>query len=124
MSRSPEQAARHRERMRAHRASDPARARAIARRYRERNSEKVAARKAAARVKYEALKASPCTDCGGTFPPECMDWDHVRGEKVKGLGSMGSHVGPALLAEIDKCDLVCSNCHRIRTRRRLVLPSL
>ena len=111
-------ARRHRDRMRARRAADPERAKAIARSYRERNPDKIANRKAKAKATYEALKAAPCTDCGGSFPPECMDWDHVEGTKIKGLGNMGQYVGPALLAEIEKCELVCANCHRIRTRSR------
>jgi len=59
-------------------------------------------------------------DCGGRFPPECMDFDHVRGDKDFNV----SHVAKAvknfdlLRAEIAKCDLVCANCHRIRTRSR------
>ena len=73
--------------------------------------------------KLDALKAGPCMDCGGRFPPECMDFDHVRGEKLFSLGSIRNCTVKApwreVLAEIEKCDLVCSNCHRTRTTRRL-----
>jgi hypothetical protein len=58
-------------------------------------------------------------DCGGTFPPECMDFDHREGE-TKEL-TIGSHLRWAwarIEAEIAKCDLVCANCHRTRTRKR------
>lgn len=64
------------------------------------------------------LKAGPCKDCGKTFHPSAMDFDHVRGEKVRGIGQMVSANREALLAEIAKCDLVCANCHRIRTDSR------
>ena len=29
----------------------------------------------------DVLKSAPCTDCGGTFHTECMDFDHISGEK-------------------------------------------
>jgi hypothetical protein len=51
-----------------------------------------------------------------------MDFDH-RGE-VEKTGNIGSLVSQAyftierLKKEIDKCDLVCANCHRIRTYNR------
>jgi hypothetical protein len=66
------------------------------------------------------LKAEPCTDCGRSFPPEAMDFDHVRGTKIAGISQLvrGSHSLEAVLAEIAKCELVCANCHRIRTARR------
>lgn len=54
-------------------------------------------------------------DCGGTFPPECMDFDHVRGEKSFNVGENFYISESKLLAEVAKCDLVCANCHRIRT---------
>src|SRR5579872_6584201 len=62
-------------------------------------------------------KASPCMDCGGTFPPVCMDFDHRPGEvKLFPIGKHGFRfTRDELLAEIAKCDLVCANCHRIRT---------
>jgi hypothetical protein len=57
-------------------------------------------------------------DCGHTFPPECMDWDHVRGKKRYMVSSSPLPSRATYLSEIAKCDLVCSNCHRIRTQRR------
>lgn len=65
------------------------------------------------------LKVGPCVDCGGTFPPEAMDFDHLGDDKlgnVARLARLGSRT--ALLAEIAKCDLVCANCHRVRSRKR------
>ena len=66
------------------------------------------------------IKSKPCTDCGNSFPACCMDFDHVRGEKKMNVASMAwSTLSLATIqAEIDKCDLVCANCHRIRTFNR------
>ena len=61
----------------------------------------------------------PCADCGGTFHPCAMDFDHVRGEKVVNLSLIARYSSAAaLVSEVKKCDLVCSNCHRIRTAQR------
>jgi hypothetical protein len=67
-----------------------------------------------------AAKAAPCMDCGQRFPSICMDFDHVRGEKWYNLARMSSKgLGPdSIKAEIAKCELVCANCHRIRTENR------
>jgi hypothetical protein len=70
------------------------------------------------RAVVSALKAEPCSDCGGRFPPECMDFDHVRGQKAAIVSQLCVGDMAVLLAEIAKCDLVCSNCHRIRTKLR------
>lgn len=64
---------------------------------------------------------SPCSDCGNNYPYYVMDFDHVSGDKLYNIGDMlGSKRSSwkALLAEIDKCEIVCSNCHRIRTHNR------
>lgn len=63
-------------------------------------------------------KNKPCKDCGGVFPPCVMDFDHVRGKKHREIASMWECSKKLILREIAKCDLVCSNCHRIRTWNR------
>jgi len=76
------------------------------------------ARKAAMRAFVNEQKSKPCMDCGGTFPPVCMDFDHRDPAlKVREI-SMFTGGWEALKAEIAKCDLVCANCHRIRTSER------
>ena len=57
-------------------------------------------------------------DCGGRFPAVCMEFDHVRGEKLFSVGIRVSYKMETVLAEIAKCDLVCANCHKIRTHER------
>ncbi len=65
----------------------------------------------------DGLKNRPCEDCDKSFPPYVMDWDHVRGEKKFVLSAtLANNISrERILAEIAKCDLVCANCHRIRT---------
>lgn len=70
------------------------------------------------RERVYALKSRPCTDCGNCFPYECMDFDHVRGSKRKEISSMLNCSIEVLEEELGKCDLVCANCHRIRSRAR------
>ena len=49
-----------------------------------------------------------------------MDFDHARGEKSLNVSRLrnGRLAWSRLLAELDKCDVVCANCHRVRTRLR------
>lgn len=65
------------------------------------------------------LKADPCKDCGCTFPPCAMDFDHCRGQKKFEVSRGLDKPLSAVLEEIEKCDLVCACCHRIRTAKRL-----
>ena len=65
--------------------------------------------------RLQAAKNSPCIDCGHQFPPECMDFDHVRGKKLYKISDIGSLADVKFYAEVAKCEVVCSNCHRIRT---------
>lgn len=84
------------------------------------NPDKARDRAAIGKAFTDEAKRVPCFDCGGTFPPECMDFDHVRGEKLSNVSGMLSYALPRIAAEMEKCDLVCSNCHRIRTRARIL----
>jgi len=64
-------------------------------------------------------KSEPCVDCGKKFPSCAMDFDHrEQGDKFRNVSKMFSYSEIRLLEEISKCDLVCSNCHRIRTWQR------
>lgn len=65
------------------------------------------------------LKSARCLDCGAGFPPVAMDFDHRKSETKRDNVSRIA-AGPEfsmadLKAEISKCELVCANCHRIRT---------
>lgn len=61
-------------------------------------------------------------DCGIIYPPYVMDFDHKEGQKKLNSVARLVHNGwskKRLLEEMVKCDLVCANCHRVRTYKRL-----
>ena len=68
-----------------------------------------------AQVLINTAKSVPCLDCQETFPPYVMDFDHVRGVKSFAISRGGCRSVSKLLEEMAKCDVVCSNCHRLRT---------
>lgn len=72
------------------------------------------------RRKLNLLKLDrPCYDCGGIFPPECMQWDHLPGkEKCFDVSKGVSYSLDRVIDEIAKCQLVCSNCHDLRSVTR------
>lgn len=57
-----------------------------------------------------------CVDCGYNRHPAAMDFDHVYGEKSLLVSSCKSRAQAD--AEISKCEVRCSNCHRIRSWER------
>lgn len=67
-----------------------------------------------------SFKSAPCTDCMQVFPPCVMDFDHISDNKEWNVGKMANskYSFERIKAEIAKCELVCSNCHRIRTYKR------
>ena len=62
--------------------------------------------------------SSGCVDCKIWGPPEILTFDHVRGEKKFGIGSSWNQGIVVLEEEIAKCEVVCANCHAIRTKKR------
>ncbi len=77
--------------------------------------------RSAARAWMDALKAGrPCVDCGETYPACVMHWDHLPGHlKAADISDMvASRPRDVVLAELAKCELVCANCHVMRTVRR------
>ncbi len=60
-------------------------------------------------------KDVPCTDCGVKYPSYVMQFDHLRDKKYT-ISQMYILVGlPTIKAEIEKCEVVCANCHAERT---------
>lgn len=69
------------------------------------------------KLEIDEIKAkTACADCGKNYHPIQMDFDHVssnKDENVSLLVRSGSR--NKVLAEIEKCEIVCANCHRMRT---------
>lgn len=64
------------------------------------------------------VKDKPCMDCGTKYPFYVMDFDHKKGErKINDVAYMVTRNWSLqkIKEEIIKCDVVCANCHRIRT---------
>ena len=58
-------------------------------------------------------KGGKCATCLGIFPAECFDFHYIDKEtKHKDPGLMMSHSDESLFKELDKCALLCANCHR------------
>lgn len=66
----------------------------------------------------QRVKSVPCADCGASYPPYVMDFDHVSGKKIDKISDMTASSIEKIQAEIAKCEVVCANCHRERTYRR------
>jgi len=76
------------------------------------------ARVRAERAWMSSLKEGvACADCGQVFPPWVMHWDHLPGyEKVACISELvGSRRREITVMELEKCELVCANCHVLRT---------
>lgn len=106
--------------------ADPVKRAAYHKAYRERyltdpvNREKVRAadRARATRIRrhIDSVKmASGCVDCGYKKHPAALDFDHVGG-KAFNVSSAKSIMQAD--AEIAKCEVRCSNCHRIKSWER------
>lgn len=61
-----------------------------------------------------------CADCGYNKHHAALDFDHIKGEKVFNVCNAKSIKQAS--EEMKKCEVVCANCHRIRTYERLQNP--
>ena len=66
----------------------------------------------------EYKSSRPCTDCKQNYPYYVLDFDHLHSKKYN-VSQMLTLSWGTILNEIEKCDLVCANCHRKRTYSRL-----
>lgn len=92
-----------------------------------RNKDRIREDKRAAQVKWRSkrleliqeLKSKPCTDCGMNYPHYVMDFDHLFNKSFNISDRRYKVNTEELVAEIAKCEVVCANCHRERTYKRL-----
>jgi hypothetical protein len=65
------------------------------------------------------LERASCMDCGED-DPRVLEFDHVEGKLADVSYLVQAGASPEVLqAEIDRCEVVCANCHRRRTLARL-----
>jgi hypothetical protein len=90
--------------------------------YKAAEARKMARHRAKKRDKLQAIKlAAGCTDCGLTGPAEALEFDHLPELGVKLFNLSSACLGKTweqIEVEIAKCEVVCANCHRVRTAAR------
>jgi hypothetical protein len=95
---------------------------------RQREIDRVRRRQEATTAFLRELRQVPCHDCGNQFAPHQMDFDH-REPRAKSFTLCSGRAAlknreqilasvDRMLAEAAKCDIVCANCHRLRTFQR------
>ena len=61
----------------------------------------------------DKLKSVPCVDCGVQYPPYVMQFHHLDpSKKYKEISAIKSV--KALMREVEKCIILCANCHALR----------
>jgi len=67
--------------------------------------------------KAVAYKGSKCVECGYKATDNnyaAFEFHHTDGDKDKGIGEILNRKWESIQKELDKCIVVCSNCHRIK----------
>jgi hypothetical protein len=80
-------------------------------------TQKQALRLERTRYLIEYFKAHPCVDCGET-DPVVLEFDHLRDKSFEITAKLITYRWQRILDEIEKCEVVCANCHRRRTAER------
>jgi len=63
---------------------------------------------------FEWLSTKSCVDCG-VSDIRVLEQDHLRDKEYNVSSRIGRLTLEAMMPELDKCEIVCANCHRIRT---------
>lgn len=60
-----------------------------------------------------------CTDCGYNVSPHALEFDHLpEFKKSRTVASLCWAAWERIMEEVNKCEVVCANCHAIRTAKR------
>lgn len=70
-------------------------------------------------ILLDLLKSKCCSDCG-TNDYRVFEFDHIEGNKINDVSQLVAegYSWGVIQNEINKCEIVCANCHRIRTFTR------
>ena len=63
------------------------------------------------------LKDHPCVDCGESNPI-MLEFDHLKDKKYGISNMMQNYTWEQILQEIEKCEVVCANHHKVRTAKQ------
>jgi len=104
---------------------DPEKQKAAQKAWYEKNKELTYYRSKSSREKRREVirkikESSPCVDCNISYPYFVMHFDHLDSStKINKISALLQTKGiEDTLKEIEKCELVCANCHSIRTWKR------
>lgn len=89
----------------------------------EAQKEKAARRKRDSRSTWrkavqEYKQTRGCKDCGEMYPYWVLEFDHLEGKSFNVSEVAKASSLEALMLEVSKCDVVCANCHRLRSHQR------
>ncbi len=60
-----------------------------------------------------------CVECGYNKHPAALDFNHKDPkQKVQRIAAMYTYTLEKIMAELEKCEILCANCHRLRTMKR------
>lgn len=77
----------------------------------------------AARLKRDFVDAlgGKCFDCGGVFHINAMDFHHLDASKKEAsVSTLIRYSRKRALSELEKCVVLCANCHRLRHSDRSI----
>lgn len=84
--------------------------------YTQSHKDKIYRRTVSNRNKIQQIKMDKgCVDCGYNVHFAALDFDHVQGSKAKVVSDMVGYRWDKVMLEIEKCEVRCANCHRIKT---------
>jgi hypothetical protein len=66
------------------------------------------------KIRAVEYKGGKCENCGGEFHPSVFDFHHVNPqEKEFRISQLMRYTWEKQKVELDKCVLLCANCHRL-----------
>jgi len=65
-------------------------------------------------------KFAGCKDCGYKESPYALQFDHIEDNKKASVSNLirSDYAWSTIKKEMDKCEVVCANCHAVRTHAR------